>query len=99
LLDCGVEIYEYNFTMLHHKIMVVDGIWATVGTTNFDNRSFAHNEENNVCFFDQPAVEKLRTTFIRDLEACDRITMEDWRQRGIWVKTQEFAASLMQGQI
>ena len=55
LLAGGVEIYEYNRTMLHHKIMVVDGLWATVGTTNFDNRSFAHNEENNVCFFDPHA--------------------------------------------
>ncbi len=50
LLRCGVEVYEYNHTMLHHKIMIVDGVWATVGTTNFDNRSFAHNAENNICF-------------------------------------------------
>ena len=52
LLEAGVEILEYNRTMLHHKTMVVDGVWATIGTTNFDNRSFAHNEENNVCVYD-----------------------------------------------
>ena len=49
LLDAGIEILEYNRTMLHHKTMVVDRLWVTVGTTNFDNRSFAHNEESNVC--------------------------------------------------
>ena len=48
LLAAGIEIQEYNRTMLHHKTMVVDGRWVTVGTANFDNRSFAHNEESNV---------------------------------------------------
>ena len=53
LLAAGIEILEYNRTMLHHKTMVVDEVWATIGTTNFDNRSFAHNEENNVCVYDR----------------------------------------------
>ncbi len=48
LLDAGVELYEYNRTMMHHKIMTIDGLWSTVGTANFDNRSFSHNEESNV---------------------------------------------------
>jgi cardiolipin synthase len=99
LLECGVEIYEYNRTMLHHKIMVVDGAWATVGTANFDNRSFAHNEESNVCFFDPTAVEELRSTFLADLQACDRITLDQWKRRGLWVKTQEVFASLLQEQV
>ncbi len=50
LLAAGIEIQEFNRTMLHHKTMVVDGRWVTLGTANFDNRSFAHNEESNVCF-------------------------------------------------
>lgn len=99
LLEGGVEVYEYNRTMLHHKIMVVDGIWATVGTTNFDNRSFAHNEENNVCFFDPPSVQKLRTTFEADLHQCERVTLEEWRRRGVWAKTQELLASMLQEQM
>ena len=53
LLDAGIEIQEFNRTMLHHKTMVVDRRWVTIGTTNFDNRSFAHNEESNVCVFDR----------------------------------------------
>ena len=51
--EAGVQLFEYNRTMMHHKIMVVDGLWSTVGTTNFDNRSFSHNEENNVCGCDE----------------------------------------------
>ena len=99
LLEGGVEVYEYNRTMLHHKIMVVDGVWATVGTTNFDNRSFAHNEENNVCFFDPPSVQKLRSTFEEDLHQCERITIVTWRRRGAWAKMQELVASLLQDQM
>ena len=53
VLAAGIEIQEFNRTMLHHKTMVVDRRWVTIGTTNFDNRSFAHNEESNVCFFDR----------------------------------------------
>ena len=76
LLDAGIEILEYNRTMLHHKTMVVDDVWATVGTTNFDNRSFAHNEENNVCFYDRELAGILRDTFIADLAGCDRVDIE-----------------------
>ena len=53
LLEAGVEIYEYNPTMLRHKFMVCDGVWSTVGTTSFDNRSFGLNDENNVCVYDR----------------------------------------------
>src|SRR4029078_8169798 len=57
LLEAGVEIYEYNRTMMHQKTMVVDGIWSTVGTTNFDNRSFALNEERNICIYHKRRAE------------------------------------------
>jgi cardiolipin synthase A/B len=99
LLEGGVEIYEYNRTMLHHKIMVVDRIWATVGTTNFDNRSFAHNEENNVCFFEPEPIEKLHAAFLDDLQHCERVTLTEWRGRGLWIKSQEALASLLQEQM
>jgi cardiolipin synthase len=99
LLDCGVEIYEYNRTMLHHKIMVVDDCWATVGTTNFDNRSFSHNAENNVCFHDAEHVLKLRDAFFDDLRHCDRVDRETWRRRPIWLKAAEAVSSLLQDQV
>jgi len=98
LLAAGIEIQEFNRTMLHHKTMVVDGRWVTVGTTNFDNRSFAHNEESNVCVFDRPLAEQLRAIFLDDLEGCERVTIEQWRNRGIWARAQEVVAAFLQEQ-
>jgi cardiolipin synthase len=98
LLEAGVEIFEYNHTMLHHKTMVVDGLWSTIGTANFDNRSFAHNEESNVGIFDRGLAEELRSIFDADLEGCARVRLRDWRRRGAWARLQEFLASFLQEQ-
>ena len=98
LLAAGIEIQEFNRTMLHHKTMVVDGLWVTVGTANFDNRSFAHNEESNVCFFDRGLAERLRATFLDDLSGCERVTLERWRKRGAWARAQEILAAFLQEQ-
>jgi cardiolipin synthase A/B len=99
VLEAGIEIHEYNRTMLHHKTMVVDNVWATVGTTNFDNRSFAHNEETNVCVYDREVARALRQVFMADLEVCARVELPAWRRRGLWAKTQEVIASVLQEQI
>ncbi len=99
LLAAGIEVLEYNHTMLHHKTMVVDGVWSTIGTTNFDNRSFAHNEENNVCVFDPGIARQLHETFEADLAGCQKIQLEEWRRRGPWRKIQEFMASFLQDQV
>ena len=98
LLEADIEILEFNRTMLHHKTMVIDGLWGTIGTTNFDNRSFAHNEESNVCFFDPTLAGELHQTFLADVDGCDVITLDEWRRRGLWSKLQETAASVMQEQ-
>jgi cardiolipin synthase len=99
LLEAGVVILEYQPTLLHHKTMVVDGLWATIGTTNFDSRSFAHNEENNVCFYDRPLAEELDAIFARDIERCKRIELAEWRRRGLFWKTQEVIAAFLQEQV
>jgi cardiolipin synthase len=88
LLEAGVEIYEYNRTMLHQKVMIADGIWTTVGTTNFDTRSFALDEESNICAYDRRLAQQLEAIFMNDLKDCERITLERWRRRGI--KTRVF---------
>jgi cardiolipin synthase len=85
--------------MLHQKTMVVDGVWATVGTTNFDSRSFAHNEESNVCFYDEPLVKRMEATFRDDLNACLRVDRHAWRRRGAWARAQEFVAAFLQEQV
>jgi cardiolipin synthase len=98
LLEAGIEIQEYNRTMLHHKTMVVDRRWVTLGTANFDNRSFAHNEESNVCVFDRGLADQLHTIFLADLDGCQHLTREAWLARGPWARVQEFVASFMQEQ-
>jgi cardiolipin synthase A/B len=98
-LKAGIEIYEYNRTMLHQKTMVVDGIWATVGTTNFDNRSFALNEESNICVFDSRLARQLEHVFLTDLDACDRVDQEKWSRRGLLTKARGALALLLKEQI
>ncbi len=99
LLREGITILEYNRTMLHQKTMVIDGLWATVGTTNFDNRSFAHNEENNVCVYDADWAGELRRVFLDDARISDRVTYEAWRHRGLAARAGEFAAAFLEDQV
>jgi len=99
LLDAGVAIYEYDRTMMHHKIMIVDGLWSTIGTANFDNRSFSHNEESNVCLCDERFADELTQTFEADITVCQRVTKEGWRRRSIFEKTLEAFASFVQDQV
>jgi cardiolipin synthase len=99
LLRAGIEIYEYQHTMLHHKTMVVDGVWGTVGTTNFDSRSFTHNEESNVCVCDESLVNRMEASFQDDLRHCVRVDLEAWRHRGPWARGQEFVAAFLQEQV
>ena len=99
LLRGGVDIVEFNRTMLHHKTMVVDGVWSTVGTTNFDNRSFAHNEENNVCVYDAEYAGQLHALFLADLDGCDRVDYADWQRRGAIQRVREFVAAFLTEQV
>ncbi|MCI0389615.1 MAG: cardiolipin synthase [Acidobacteria bacterium] len=99
LLAAGVEIYEYERTMLHQKFMVCDGIWSTVGTANFDNRSFAHNDENNVSVYDRAFAAKWEEIFRRDLAACRRVDFKDWRNRGWYTKLREQIFSVFRDQV
>ena len=99
LLEAGIEVLEYEGTLLHHKTMVVDGLWATIGTSNFDSRSFAHNEENNVCFYDRDLANELDLIFAEDVKRCTRIELETWRRRGWFWKVQEFIAAFLQEQV
>jgi len=99
LLEAGVRILEYEPTLLHHKTMVVDDVWVTIGTTNFDNRSFAHNEESNVCVYDRALARELRQIFEADSRRCTRVTLEQWRKRG-WVwRAQDVVAAFLTEQV
>lgn len=99
LLAAGVEIYEYDRTMLHQKFMVCDGLWSTVGTTNFDNRSFGLNDENNVCFYDRAIAARWEQIFLNDLTGSRRIKYEEHKQRGVGIRAAELIASLLRNQV
>jgi len=99
LLEAGIEIYEYQRTMLHQKFMIADSAWLTVGTTNFDNRSFALNEESNICIYDRRLAAELERTFYNDLAVCKRVDLESWRKRGLKMRIQGVLASLLKEQI
>lgn len=99
LLEAGIDVLDYNRTMLHHKTMVVDGVWSTIGTTNFDNRSFSHNEESNVCIYDRGIARTLEEAFVADAAECERWSYEKWRRRGALTRVEEFVASFLQDQV
>jgi cardiolipin synthase len=82
LLQAGVEIHEYQPALLHSKTMVVDGLWATVGSTNLDHRSFALNDELNVAVYDAGFAARLERAFADDLAVSSRVTYERWKARG-----------------
>jgi cardiolipin synthase len=82
LVACGVLVYEYGATMLHAKSMTVDGAWASVGSVNFDNRSFQLNDEATLCVLSEEFAGRLTEQFERDLEASVRIEPERWSRRG-----------------
>jgi cardiolipin synthase len=86
LLKAGVRIYEYQPGMTHVKSLEVDGLWAAVGTTNFDNRSFEHNDEVNVVMRDRDVAARLRRDFEADIARSHQITFEDWQRRPRWEK-------------
>ncbi len=99
LLEAGVEIYEFRPTMLHQKTMIVDGAWVTVGTANFDNRSFALNEETNLCFHDRSIASELEAIFADDLRRCERVDLDRWHARGAWQRGKEAVAALIEDQL
>jgi cardiolipin synthase A/B len=84
LLEAGVEIYEYQAALLHAKTMTIDGIWATIGSTNLDTRSFALNEEVNAVLYDRDVAGKLEQVFTDDLTRARKIDHAGWRGRSFF---------------
>ena len=99
LLAADIEILEFEPTLLHHKTMVVDDVWVTIGTANFDSRSFAHNEESNVCVYDTALAAELTAIFRADAKRCTRITLARWRERGLYWRAEEVVAAFLTEQV
>jgi cardiolipin synthase len=84
LLEAGVRIFEYQPGMIHAKVLLADDLWAVVGTTNVDNRSFEHNDEVNAVIRDQALATRLKEQGEQDLAQSVEITLDDWRARPLW---------------
>jgi cardiolipin synthase len=87
LLLGGVKIYEYNGTMLHNKTAVVDGIFSTIGSINFDALSMKENAEESLAVYDRGFGARLEATFAADLARCREVTYRSWSKRGLEQKT------------
>jgi cardiolipin synthase len=83
LFESGVKIYEYEAGLLHAKTMVIDGAWATIGSTNLDTRSFALNEEVNLVVYSHDVAVRLEQVFADDLGYAHRLDPRTWRRRGV----------------
>ena len=95
LLAAGVRIYEYQPAMMHSKTFIVDGMWGSIGSMNFDNRSLAFNNESNFVFLDAPFGAQMDATFMDDLTRSTEITLAEFRQRPWYNRMLENAAALL----
>jgi cardiolipin synthase len=84
LLGHGIHIYEYQRTLTHQKVMVVDGEWSLVGSTNLDDRSLDINDEASVGMIDREVAATLQAAFRDDLTQCKELELASWRERGAW---------------
>jgi cardiolipin synthase len=82
LLDSGVRIFEYHRTLLHQKVMTVDGVWSAIGSSNFDDRSLETNDELTLGFYDAGLARRMEEIFESDRPYCVELTAAEWRKRG-----------------
>jgi cardiolipin synthase len=95
LLAAGVRIYEYQPAMIHSKTIVVDGLWSSVGSMNFDNRSLAFNNESNLVVLDPTFGATMDSTFFDDLRHAKEISLAEFRKRSPWERLLETGAVML----
>lgn len=88
----GVQTYRYEPTMFHCKVLVIDNYFSSLGSTNFDNRSFELNDEVNLNVFDERFSTEQSRIFDEDLKRAKRVTYEDWKQRPWYQKAMNWLA-------
>jgi cardiolipin synthase A/B len=95
LLRNGIRIYEYQPTMMHSKTIVADGIWSSIGSMNFDNRSMAFNDESNLVVLDTAFGAQMDSVFLGDLRQSKEIKLAEFERRSTWSKLLELGATLL----
>jgi cardiolipin synthase len=96
LLQGGVRIFEYNRTMMHNKDAVIDGIFSTVGSINFDPRSLLENAEDSLSFYDRGFAARMEDSFAVDEKDCTEVTYQTWRKRGVHRRVAELFSGFLQ---
>ena len=99
LLDCGVEVFEYGPTMLHAKTLCIDGAWASIGSVNFDNRSFQLHDEATLCVRSDRVAAQLTEAFEADLRVSEPFDVERWRRRPLRKQAAERALKLVRREL
>ena len=99
LLASGVRLFEYPKTLLHQKIMTIDGVWSAIGSSNFDDRSFEINDEITLGLFDAGLAKQFEDIFLRDAADCIELRHETWCRRGLWHKFKDNALYLFNEQL
>ena len=95
LLETGIKIYFYKKGYNHSKLMLVDGVFASIGTANLDIRSFDQNFEANAIIYDEEIATKLERLYLNDLKYCATYTLEEWENRPWLNNAMEALARLM----
>jgi cardiolipin synthase len=99
LLEAGVKISEYQPTFYHCKLVIVDDIWTSIGSTNIDDRALRLNDEANINFFDRGVAASQVEIFNKDLAASRPYTLADWQRRTANEKFSDWLATLTRSQI
>jgi cardiolipin synthase len=98
LMKAGVKIFEYKKTLLHQKVIIVDGIWSCIGSTNFDRRALQLNDEVSMGVLDPALAAQLRAVFESDMQFAEQRHFDEWEHRGIWHKAEDGLAYLASSQ-
>jgi cardiolipin synthase A/B len=99
LLAAGVRILEYPKTLLHQKMLTIDGVWSAIGSSNFDDRSFEINDEITLGLLDAGLARRFEAIFEKDALECVELRHETWRERGLWHKLKDNALYLFNEQL
>ncbi|HEX7182219.1 MAG TPA: phospholipase D-like domain-containing protein [Thermoanaerobaculia bacterium] len=100
MLECGVRIFLHERTLIHQKIMIVDGLWSHVGSTNLDDRSFDINEEAGVGIIDESTAGQLKDAFEEDRKYCKELKPESWkRECTLWHRAVDRVCYMISGQL
>ena len=99
LLAAGIQIFEYQPTMMHCKVLVIDGVWTSVGSANFDDRSFRLNDEANLNAFSKELAEQQMALIDADIQQSRRMVLKKWRNRRFGRRLNERLALLLRSQL